>query len=118
MGLGRLNLPHPTVALFVARFGMGRIKGAPRGRFLMDNLTVAREQLEKAIARLEVALSLQSESTGNPAVDKALQEARAEYQNLRVVAENVSGRIGTVIARLQATLNLDGDLGRDGGSSA
>ncbi len=84
----------------------------------MDDLTVAREQLEKAIARLEVALSQQSGSTGNPVVDKALEDARANYQNLRVVAENVSGRIDSVIARLQATLNLDGDLGRDGGSGA
>jgi hypothetical protein len=76
----------------------------------MSDLTAAREQLEKAIARLETALSEQPEGTGNAAVDKALQDARADYQNLRVVAESVSGRIDDIIVRLRAT--LDGDAGR------
>jgi uncharacterized protein involved in exopolysaccharide biosynthesis len=73
----------------------------------MNDLTAAREQLEKAIARLETALSEQPEGTGNTAADKALQDARADYQNLRVVAESVSGRIDDVIARLRATLGED-----------
>ncbi len=70
----------------------------------MSDLTAAREQLENAIARLESALSEQPGGTGNAAVDKALQDARAEHQNLRAVAESVSGRIDDVIARLRATL--------------
>ena len=70
----------------------------------MSDLTAAREQLEKAIARLETALSKQPRGTGNPALDKALQDAHANYQNLREVAESVSGRIDDVIARLRATL--------------
>ncbi|MEE8213532.1 MAG: hypothetical protein V3R79_03005 [Alphaproteobacteria bacterium] len=69
----------------------------------MSDLTAAREQLEKAITRLESALSEQPGGTGNAAVDKALQDARAEHQNLRAVAESVSGRIDDVIARLRAT---------------
>ena len=78
----------------------------------MSDLTAARDQLEKAIARLETALSEQPGDTGNAAVDKALQDARADYQNLREVAESVSGRIDDVIARLRVT------LGEDGGRSA
>ena len=70
----------------------------------MSDLTAVREQLEKAIARLETALSDQPGGTENSALEKALREARADYQNLREVAESVSGRIDDVIARLRATL--------------
>lgn len=77
----------------------------------MSDLTAAREKLEKAIARLETALSEQPKGVGNAAVDKALEQARADYQNLRVVAESVSGRIDKVIARLRATLGEDAERG-------
>ena len=70
----------------------------------MSDLAAAQEQLEKAIARLETALSEKPGGTGNAAVDKALRDARADYQNLRVVAESVSGRIDEIITRLRATL--------------
>lgn len=73
----------------------------------MSDLTEARDKLEKAIARLETALSEQPKGAGNAAVDKALEEARADYQNLREVAESVSARIEKVIARLRATLDED-----------
>jgi len=77
----------------------------------MSDLTAAREQLEKAIEHLETALSIQPDGIGNAAVDKALQDARADYENLRVMADSVSGRIDEVIARLRATLSEDAGRG-------
>ncbi len=72
----------------------------------MDDLAAAQKQLEHAIARLEAALA-EHASGGDAAIEKALADARADYENLRQVADNVSGRIDTIIARLQATLGED-----------
>lgn len=73
----------------------------------MDDLAEAREQLEKAVARLEAALSARAAEGGSGDFDVALAQARGEYRNLREVADVVSERIDTVIARLRATLEED-----------
>lgn len=70
----------------------------------MNDLTVAREQLEKAIVRLETALTAAPGGAVDPSVNKAMEAARSDYENLRAVADNVSSRIDDIIARLNATL--------------
>jgi hypothetical protein len=76
----------------------------------MNDLTAAREQLEKAIARLEAALSAGPGGAVDPAVGKAMEAARSDSENLRAVANDVSSRIDDIIARLHTT--LEGDLDR------
>lgn len=71
----------------------------------MTDLAASREQLEKAVARLEAALAARPAGSADPAVDKALEEARTEYRNLRKVADTVSRRIDGVLDRLRATLD-------------
>lgn len=73
----------------------------------MDDLASAREQLEKAVARLEAVLAVQPDADDSAALGHALEQARSEYRNLREVADTVSGRIDTIIARLRATLEED-----------
>ncbi len=73
----------------------------------MDDLASAREQLEKAVARLEAALAAKTGEANTGQLDEALEQARGEYENLRQVAETVSGRIDSIIARLRATLDQD-----------
>ncbi len=73
----------------------------------MDDLASAREQLEKAVARLEAALAAKTGEVNTGQLDEALEQARGEYENLRQVAETVSGRIDSIIARLRATLDQD-----------
>ena len=73
----------------------------------MDDLVTAREQLEKAVQRLEAALSAKAAQGDSAALGEALEQARGEYQNLREVADQVSERIDTVIGRLRATLEKD-----------
>lgn len=68
----------------------------------MTDLAAAREQLEKAITRLEAALA--DRPSGDASVDEALSKARAEYRNLRKAADTVSQRIDGVLERLRATL--------------
>jgi F0F1-type ATP synthase assembly protein I len=71
----------------------------------MNDLTAAREQLEKAITRLEAALA---ERGGDAAtIERALKEARAESVRLKATAENVSGRLEAVIGRLRSALGED-----------
>jgi cell division septum initiation protein DivIVA len=67
----------------------------------MSELATAREQLEQAIARLETALATRGDSAD---LERALAEARAETQNLRRVADTVSGRLDAAIGRLKTTL--------------
>jgi hypothetical protein len=74
----------------------------------MNDLTAAREQLEKAIVRLEAALTAQPGGATDPEVGEAMAAARSDYENLRQVADDVSGRIDDIIARLHATLETDG----------
>ncbi len=76
----------------------------------MNDLTAAREQLEKAIERLEAALTAAPDGAVDPAVGKAMEAARSDYENLRAVANDVSSRIDDIIARLHTT--LEGDLDR------
>jgi hypothetical protein len=73
----------------------------------MEDLAAARQQLEKAVARLEAALAARAGEADTGAVGEALEQARGEYENLRQVAEMVSGRIDRIIARLRATLEED-----------
>ncbi len=75
----------------------------------MNDLTAAREQLEKAIVRLEAALTAQPDGAVEPAVGKAIEAARSDYEKLRAVANDVSSRIDDIIARLRATLEVDLD---------
>lgn len=73
----------------------------------MDDLAAAREQLEKAVARLETVLATQPKSEDGAALGQALEQARTEYRNLREATDVVSGRIDTIISRLRATLEED-----------
>ncbi|HSR55047.1 MAG TPA: hypothetical protein VLN73_02315 [Alphaproteobacteria bacterium] len=73
----------------------------------MNDLATAREQLEKAIERLEAALATKAGQGDVAGLDEALEQARGEYRNLREVADQVSERIDTVISRLRATLEED-----------
>ncbi|MDX1484052.1 MAG: hypothetical protein R3229_06190 [Alphaproteobacteria bacterium] len=77
----------------------------------MTDLRSARAQLEQAITRLEAALSAQTAASEDAAADKVLEEARAEYRNLREAADNVSDRIDAIIVRLRATLGEDAESG-------
>ncbi|MDH3242305.1 MAG: hypothetical protein OEO83_16750 [Alphaproteobacteria bacterium] len=73
----------------------------------MEDLASAREQLEKAVARLETVLAVQPKADDGAALGQALEQARREYRNLREVTDVVSGRIDTIISRLRATLEQD-----------
>ena len=73
----------------------------------MDDLASAREQLEKAVARLESVLAMESNADDGAALGEALEQARSEYRNLREVTDVVSVRIDTIITRLRATLEED-----------
>ncbi len=75
----------------------------------MNDLTAAREQLEKAIMRLEAALTVEPGSAADPSVGKLIEAARSEYDNLRAVADDVSSRIDDIITRLRTTLEADLD---------
>ena len=73
----------------------------------MEDLASAREQLEKAVARLETVLAVQPKADDGAALGQALEQARREYRNLREVTDVVSGRIDTIFSRLRATLEQD-----------
>jgi hypothetical protein len=75
----------------------------------MNDLTAARDQLEKAIVRLEAALTAEPGGAADASVEKAMKAARSEYDNLRAAADDVSNRIDDIIARLHATLEADLD---------
>jgi chromosome segregation ATPase len=67
----------------------------------MSELSSAREELEKAIDRLETALA----QRGNGAdLQRALEQAQEETRRLRGAADAMRGRLDAAIGRLRATL--------------
>lgn len=75
----------------------------------MEDLVKAREQLEKAIDRLEAALAAREGKSGAD-LEAALAGAQAEALRLREAADNVGTRLDAAIGRLQSV--LDGEAGQ------
>jgi hypothetical protein len=68
----------------------------------MNDLSSARDELEKAIGRLEQVLARRGDSTE---LQRALVEAQEETRRLRAAADTVSGRLDAAIGRLRTTLD-------------
>jgi ElaB/YqjD/DUF883 family membrane-anchored ribosome-binding protein len=70
----------------------------------MSDLADARDELEKAIDRLEAVLARRGDGAE---LQRALEEAQAETKRLRAAADTVRGRLDAAIGRLRATLDND-----------
>jgi chromosome segregation ATPase len=68
----------------------------------MNDLSSARDELEKAIGRLEQALARRGDSAE---LQRALEQAQEETRRLRAAANTVSGRLDAAIGRLRTTLD-------------
>lgn len=68
----------------------------------MNDLSGARDELEKAIERLEQALARRGDSAE---LQRALEQAQEETRRLRAAADTVSGRLDAAIGRLRSTLD-------------
>ncbi len=70
----------------------------------MSDLADARDELEKAIDRLEAVLARRCDGAE---LQRALEDAQAETKRLRAAADTVRGRLDAAIGRLRATLDND-----------
>jgi len=70
----------------------------------MSDLADARDELEKAIDRLEAVLARRGDGAE---LQRALEDAQAETKRLRAAADTVRGRLDAAIGRLRATLDND-----------
>ncbi len=70
----------------------------------MSDLAEARDELEKAIDRLEAVLARRGDGAE---LQRALEDAQAETKRLRAAADTVRGRLDAAIGRLRATLDND-----------
>jgi hypothetical protein len=68
----------------------------------MSDLVNARDELEKAIERLESVLARRGDGAE---LQRALEDAQAETRRLRAAADTVRGRLDAAIGRLRATLD-------------